>query len=41
MVAKLSTAIKKIEELSNSGNSKIVSEFLTYIKNNGSPEGHC
>jgi hypothetical protein len=40
MVAKLSTTINKIENLSNSPNSKTLIEFLTYMKNNGSSERH-
>ena len=40
MVAKLSTTINKIQNLSNSSNSKILIEFLTYMKNNGSSERH-
>jgi hypothetical protein len=40
MVAKLSTAINKIQKISNSANSKILYDFLTYMKNNGSSERH-
>jgi integrase/recombinase XerD len=40
MVAKLSTTIIKIQTLSNSANSKILYEFLMYMKNNGSSERH-
>ena len=40
MVAKLSTTINKIQVLSNSTNSKTLTEFLTYMKNNGSSERH-
>ena len=40
MVAKLSTTINKIESLPNSSNIKIINEFLTYMKNNGSSERH-
>jgi hypothetical protein len=40
MVAKLSTTIDKIQNLSNSSNSKILNEFLLYMKNNGSSERH-
>jgi hypothetical protein len=40
MVAKLSTTINKIQNLSNSLNSKTLIEFLTYMKNNGSSERH-
>ena len=40
MVAKLSTTINKIQALSNSTNSKTLTEFLTYMKNNGSSERH-
>ena len=40
MVAKLSTTINKIQNLSNSSNSKILIEFLMYMKNNGSSERH-
>jgi hypothetical protein len=36
MVAKLSTTIEKIQNLPNSSNSKIINEFLMYMKNNGS-----
>jgi hypothetical protein len=36
MVAKLSTTINKIQNLSNYSNSKTLIEFLTYMKNNGS-----
>ena len=38
MVAKLSTTINKIQNLSNSPNSKTLIEFLMYMKNNGSSE---
>ena len=40
MVAKLSTTINKIQVLSNSTNSKTLTEFLTYMKNNDSSERH-
>jgi integrase/recombinase XerD len=40
MVAKLSTTIKKIQNLPNSSNSKTLDEFLIYMKNNGSSERH-
>ena len=40
MVAKLSTTINKIQNLPNSVNSKIINEFLIYMKNNGSSERH-
>ena len=40
MVAKLSTTIIKIQNLSNCVNSKILYEFLMYMKNNGSSERH-
>ena len=40
MVAKLSTTINKIQNLPNSSNSKILNEFLIYMKNNGSSERH-
>jgi integrase/recombinase XerD len=40
LVAKLSTTINKIQALSNSPNSKTLTEFLTYMKNNGSSERH-
>ena len=40
MVAKLSTTINKIQNLPNSSNSKIVNEFLMYMKNNSSSERH-
>jgi len=40
MVAKLSTTINKIQNLSNSPNSKTLNEFLFYMKNNGSSERH-
>ena len=40
MVAKLSTTINKIQDLPNSSNSKILNEFLMYMKNNGSSERH-
>jgi hypothetical protein len=40
MVAKLSTTINKIQNLSNYSNSKTLIEFLTYMKNNGSSERH-
>ena len=40
MVAKLSTTISKIQNLPNSSNSKIINEFLIYMKNNGSSERH-
>ena len=40
MVAKLSTTINKIEKLPNSSNSKIINDFLIYMKDNGSSERH-
>jgi hypothetical protein len=40
MVAKLSTTINKIEKLPNSSNSKIINDFLLYMKGNGSSERH-
>jgi hypothetical protein len=40
MVAKLSTTINKIQDLSNTYNSKILHEFLIYMKINGSSERH-
>ena len=40
MVAKLSTTISKIQNLSNSSNSKTLNEFMMYMKNNGSSERH-
>src|ERR687897_1751186 len=40
MVAKLSTTIKKIQCLPNSSNSKIINDFLLYMKGNGSSERH-
>ena len=40
MVAKLSTTINKIQSLPNSANSKIINEFLIYMKDNGSSERH-
>jgi hypothetical protein len=40
MVAKLSTTINKIQSLQNSSNSKIINEFLFYMKSNGSSERH-
>jgi hypothetical protein len=40
MVAKLSTTINKIQNLSNSSNITILNEFLKYMKNNGSSERH-
>ena len=40
MVAKLSTTIEKIQNLSNSSNSKTLNEFMRYMKNNGSSERH-
>src|SRR5918995_7198104 len=40
MVAKLSTTINKIQNLSNSLNGKTLIEFLTYMKNNSSSERH-
>jgi integrase/recombinase XerD len=40
MVAKLSTTINKIQSLPNSSNSKIINEFLIYMKDNGSSERH-
>ena len=40
MVAKLSTTINKIQNLSNYSNSKTLIEFLMYMKNNGSSERH-
>jgi hypothetical protein len=38
MIAKLSTTINKIEKLPNSSNSKIINDFLIYMKGNGSSE---
>jgi integrase/recombinase XerD len=40
MVDKLSTTINKIQNLSNTSNSKTLNEFLMYMKNNGSSERH-
>ena len=40
LVAKLSTTLNKIQNLSNSSNGKILIEFLMYMKNNGSSERH-
>ena len=40
MVAKLSTTIDKIQNLSNSSNIIILNEFLFYMKNNISSERH-
>ena len=40
MVAKLSTTLNKIQSLPNSSNSKIINEFLIYMKDNGSSERH-
>lgn len=40
MVAKLSTTINKIQKIPNSSNAKIINEFLTYMRNNGSSERH-
>ena len=40
MPLKLSTTIGKIQKLPNSSNAKIINEFLTFMKNNGSPERH-
>ena len=40
MVAKLPTTINKIEKLPNSSNSKIINDFLLYMKGNGSSERH-
>ena len=40
MVAKLFTTINKIEKLPNSSNSKIINDFLIYMKDNGSSERH-
>ena len=40
LVAKLSTTVNKIQNLSNSSNSKTLNEFLMYMKNNGSSERH-
>jgi integrase/recombinase XerD len=40
MVAKLSTNINKIQYLPNSSNSKIMRDFLCYMKGNGSSERH-
>ncbi len=40
LVAKLSTTLNKIQNLSNSSNGKILNEFLMYMKNNGSSERH-
>ena len=40
MVAKLSTTITNIQSLPNSSNSKIINEFLIYMKRNGLSERH-
>jgi len=40
MVAKLSTTIKKIQNLPNSSNGITLNEFLFYMKNNGLSERH-
>jgi hypothetical protein len=40
MVAKSSTTIEKILNLSDSSNINILNEFLIYIKNNGTSERH-
>ena len=40
MVAKLSTTINKIQSLPNFSNSKIINEFLIYMKGNSSLERH-
>jgi CRISPR/Cas system-associated endonuclease Cas1 len=40
VVAKLSTTINKIQKLPDSSNSKIINEFLKYMKNSGSSERH-
>ena len=40
MVAKLSTTISKIQNLSNSSNRITLNEFLYYMKNNRSSEKH-
>jgi len=40
MVAKLSTTVNKIQSLPNFSNSKIINEFLIYMKDNGSSERH-
>ena len=40
MIAKLSTTINKIQTLPKSSNSKIINEFLIYMKGNGSSERH-
>ena len=40
MVAKLFTTLNKIQSLPNSSNSKIINEFLIYMKDNGSSERH-
>ncbi|HJT84495.1 MAG TPA: hypothetical protein VJ697_08430 [Nitrososphaeraceae archaeon] len=40
MVAKLSTTINKIQNLSSSSNINILNEFLSYMKYNGSSERH-
>ena len=39
-MAKLSATINKIEKLPNSSNSKIINDFLIYMKDNGSSERH-
>jgi hypothetical protein len=40
MVAKLSSTINKIQNLANSSNIETLTEFLIYIKENGSSERH-
>mgnify|MGYP003428535851 FL=1 len=40
MPVKLSTTISKIESLSNSVNSKLISELCEYMKKNGLSESH-
>ena len=35
-----STIIKKIDEIPNEENKKVVYEFLEYMRNNGSSENH-
>jgi hypothetical protein len=40
MPVKLSTTINKIESLSNSVNSKLISELYDYMKKNGLSESH-
>jgi hypothetical protein len=40
MPVKLSTTINKIESLSNSANSLLISELCDYMKKNGLSESH-